>query len=400
MDFGTLFCEICHEALSTTAFSDKNSKICLACEPQLRKCPRCGRYHPPSEFKNDEDKARKNCSKCRIKSAIVTGRRRDRKKAEAALVDNDVSKMCAMCFHVKLVHMFQAFFGGTLHAVCRECETKGKTNKELQRDRSPETVRNYSVAMRARFRERTADYEAYKDLERVRSKKKRKDHPDIVNYSDGALFSSYKKSAKVRNLGFHLTEADVARLCDEPCCYCGQMNDHGRNGIDRVNNSEGYSIENCVGCCSICNYMKTDWSKRSFIAYIGHIVFCYDGTGDACKERVPDATRASFIQYIYGAEKRGYEFRLSVEQYDAITFGDCYLCGKQNSETHSNGIDRVDNDEGYIFDNCKPCCVHCNRLKKGASLTEFFAKCRLIFLKHSVSDTFKDEKFSKQKSGE
>lgn len=36
------------------------------------------------------------------------------------------------------------------------------------------------------------------------------------------------------------------------------------NGIDRVDNSVGYVLSNCVPCCSTCNRMKGTMSSEEF----------------------------------------------------------------------------------------------------------------------------------------
>ena len=43
------------------------------------------------------------------------------------------------------------------------------------------------------------------------------------------------------------------------------------NGVDRVNNDLGYTIENSVTCCSLCNYMKRGMSLSDFIIHINKI---------------------------------------------------------------------------------------------------------------------------------
>jgi len=52
---------------------------------------------------------------------------------------------------------------------------------------------------------------------------------------------------------------------------------------------------------------------------------------------------------------------------------------KKINLTHCNGIDRVDNNIGYLLYNCKPCCANCNYLKKEYDYTEFLNKCKQIY---------------------
>ena len=40
------------------------------------------------------------------------------------------------------------------------------------------------------------------------------------------------------------------------------------NGIDRINNSKGYTIDNCVPCCFMCNYSKNNHSLSDWKAWL------------------------------------------------------------------------------------------------------------------------------------
>jgi hypothetical protein len=79
------------------------------------------------------------------------------------------------------------------------------------------------------------------------------------------LKRSYVEGAKKRNLDFLLTAKEFEELIKKPCFYCGQINPSGFNGVDRVENSKGYVIENVVSCCTKCNRMKSNFHYREFI---------------------------------------------------------------------------------------------------------------------------------------
>lgn len=98
------------------------------------------------------------------------------------------------------------------------------------------------------------------------------------------LFKVYKKRAKEKNICFELTELQFKELTKQNCFYCGKnpnqiiKNSYNElygnyiyNGIDRVNNSIGYKIDNVVPCCGICNKMKKEYSKEFFINHIKKI---------------------------------------------------------------------------------------------------------------------------------
>lgn len=86
------------------------------------------------------------------------------------------------------------------------------------------------------------------------------------NYSaKKKVYNGYKYGAIKRNLCFNLTEPQVFNLIFKNCYYCNQEPFTKRksnsgfivyNGIDRVDNTKGYEIENCVTCCQDCNYKK------------------------------------------------------------------------------------------------------------------------------------------------
>jgi hypothetical protein len=44
------------------------------------------------------------------------------------------------------------------------------------------------------------------------------------------------------------------------------------NGIDRVDSKFGYTIENSVTCCALCNYTKNDTPYPEWIAHMEKII--------------------------------------------------------------------------------------------------------------------------------
>ena len=76
---------------------------------------------------------------------------------------------------------------------------------------------------------------------------------------------SYIQSARSRNIGFELTKKKFEELVCMACYYCGSFNEKEVIGVDRLNSSRGYTNENCVPCCKICNFMKGTLSKNTFI---------------------------------------------------------------------------------------------------------------------------------------
>ncbi len=83
------------------------------------------------------------------------------------------------------------------------------------------------------------------------------------------MIYDYKKHAKKLDVKYELTENEFEMFVNNCCYYCGKA---PRNGIDRVNPTMGYVLNNCVSCCKICNYMKRNLTKEQFLNHIHKVV--------------------------------------------------------------------------------------------------------------------------------
>lgn len=104
----------------------------------------------------------------------------------------------------------------------------------------------------------------------------------IGEASFNALINVIRQGAKIRNLEWSLTESQVRVLLKQDCHYCGiaprqifgQKGYNGfyiYNGIDRIDNSKGYTIDNVVSCCKFCNYSKSNRSLEDFMLWISRV---------------------------------------------------------------------------------------------------------------------------------
>ncbi len=91
------------------------------------------------------------------------------------------------------------------------------------------------------------------------------------------LYYGYRGSARFRGYEFALSKAEAYQLFTSNCYYCGveplQIKNHEgsgdflHNGIDRFDNSLGYTAENSVSCCWLCNRGKSTLSAEEFVAW-------------------------------------------------------------------------------------------------------------------------------------
>ena len=95
------------------------------------------------------------------------------------------------------------------------------------------------------------------------------------------LYRAYRGSAIRKGVAFELTKEQMRKLTKLPCHYCGiepfaaypiskrrkQLKLRGTytyNGLDRIDNNKGYSIENVVPCCKRCNRAKFKMTVDEF----------------------------------------------------------------------------------------------------------------------------------------
>jgi len=88
--------------------------------------------------------------------------------------------------------------------------------------------------------------------------------------------------------------------------------------------------------------------------------------------------------YQAGASGRDLAWELTDDEFNGLITRDCHYCGSapsavaragtyEGNEFLWNGIDRIDNDLGYITGNVVPCCKLCNFAKKDMPYGEFMA---------------------------
>ena len=119
---------------------------------------------------------------------------------------------------------------------------------------------------------RRSNSERYKATTHVYNQKRRADPEFRKKESERATayyqtpkgrFNMYRSGARERNLEFNLTFDQFLMFWNSQCDYCG-LEIEGV-GIDRTDNSLGYSVENCVSCCPTCNNMKKALPQNEFI---------------------------------------------------------------------------------------------------------------------------------------
>lgn len=97
-----------------------------------------------------------------------------------------------------------------------------------------------------------------------------------------SLMRAYIGNARSRGLSWGLTKEDFRRLTSMDCHYCDAppravlrggpySGDYLYNGIDRVDNTRGYSLDNCVTACGSCNWWKRDTPYSEFVGQLDYV---------------------------------------------------------------------------------------------------------------------------------
>lgn len=102
-----------------------------------------------------------------------------------------------------------------------------------------------------------------------------------------SFFYSYKRGAERRGLGFDIDMELFKEITSMNCFYCNEKPKERMvkkkdgmdmyngsifvNGIDREDSEIGYTKNNCLPCCSDCNFLKNKMNKDKFIELITRI---------------------------------------------------------------------------------------------------------------------------------
>lgn len=83
-------------------------------------------------------------------------------------------------------------------------------------------------------------------------------------------WQQYKGNAKKRDLTFNLPLTEFAEFWQKPCTYCGSEIE--TVGLDRIDSSQGYSKDNIVSCCSVCNEMKMARTRQEWVDHMKKVL--------------------------------------------------------------------------------------------------------------------------------
>ena len=346
----------CKNHLYWNDFSKDDIIDILENKGDFRGCNSCGKWH---NTKDNHGKYYNNCLFCRLK-----GRKKD--------------------------------------LIRRETEQR-KRWKELYSDKALKSSRKSREKKKIEI-----GLDNYHKLMARQAKQWRDNNPEymqvIYDKSTNNMDYKYKKCivyrAMIDNIKVNINFEESCKLFQTECYYCGEKNNSCLNeyidrrcrsklcGIDRMDNNIGYTIDNCVPCCIVCNMMKGNKSINNFYGLITQIL--YNWTLINKNSISFYSTNTKYVQYLKYKERiddknnngKKLCFEIDNKLFDKIIKLNCYLCGKEYSNLHINGIDRVNNDIGYKIGNIMPCCNMCNKLKNKYPINILFRKMYLTYCRY------------------
>jgi len=258
-----------------------------------------------------------------------------------------------------------------------------KERRKQWTDDHPDKTKGYYTDYRKRKRaENEAEYLAHNAEIALNWRENNPEKHQIIlenaRKSVTIKLTTYKRSAAEKGFCWELTDEEAEILFQANCYYCDEMDPRGLCGIDRVDSTIGYTPQNTKPCCKMCNYMKCNHTIPDFLTYCKNIHIQTQNPAEISEPTAPLIFNTNILGYEARAHKKELVFELTEKQFKTITATNCYLCNQKNYSL-PNGIDRMDNNEGYTTTNAKPCCRICNYMKKDFELQEFIQKCSKVY---------------------
>jgi len=376
---GKNICKVCMNKINRERVNNKKleliNKLCEKCKNKSMKdcCQECNKFFMKTCNSCNIEKAinkfisikHNKCKECSVPSKKIT-------KEEWINQNKHITnKICIKCNVTKPLDRF-SFRETNFRNECKDCINNKKLYKnyrEKKRNEDEEAYIKHNTEVHRKWIEKnkekhTAKYRFYsKTFNRVVS--------NILN-----------KIKQRHSLENEETIIEMIKnLIVQPCIYCNKeaiIDDIENNikgdylGIDRIDSTKEYTLDNCVSCCSTCNMIKKTMDTGSFLRKSCEI---YNNTTTNSKISIDDYrfqfhkekelidSSGNYYTYISTSKRKNNLFLITKEQFNNIIKNKCYLCNKTNKE-QKIGIDRYDNNIEYTLDNCRPCCNYCNYIKK------------------------------------
>lgn len=345
-------------------------------------CKVCDRFFDSHSFEKNKNMKHGTinvCKECRAEARVANAEK-------AKLLPPPEYKVCTTCKNNLPIEKFSkdSSRDNSFCYSCKDC----KLLADKKRNSDPEYKKMLNVKKKEYYdknidmlRENARKY-YFENFEEIAEK--RKQHYKTEHGRWTAFIASTNSRTKIVALGgVKISEVQHCELIQKNCAYCN-AEPNPLNGIDRIDSNIGYEIDNCVPACAQCNYMKNDLTLTDFNEHLRQILkYQEDGIKDI---RIPEqdvkkklgwnlSLNGRYYSYLESAKKRNKKFDINLDYFSKFWQKNCEYCGEVNDTI---GLDRIDNNIGYIPGNIISCCYNCNSMKMDLTVDEFFGQCRKI----------------------
>lgn len=195
----------------------------------------------------------------------------------------------------------------------------------------------------------------------------------------GFVSTSQLKAGGSKSCGCLLTETRKCRAKDMVGQVFGQLTVVSRAGTNKTKNGTQRATFLCRCRCG------NEVEKIGAVLRNGIGISC--GCQSTSKYENPKQAEINKKLSIYRTDalRRGFDWLLTVTETMELLKGNCHYCDiepkqvakgvRQNGDFVYNGIDRMDNNKGYLKENTVSCCKMCNFMKRSMDYTTFITQC-------------------------
>lgn len=274
-----------------------NSTIKIIDGVEYKTCTICCKECEISQFKTDKDMILKTCNNCRNRNNRAVRQNIEQVKArEKELEENNPArqyhryKNSAKTRGIELQLTFEEYYDIVKNPCyyCGDLHKRGFNGLDRIHPNLHYTMDNVvSCCTICNYLKNSLDITTfYHRIKHILSYNKLIDldvkHPESFSNHIKINYKGYINGAKDRNIEIIISSEEFYKIISHECYICGKQNETGihQNGIDRFDNSVGYTLENCRPCCGGCNIMK---NKHNYIEFMNKLVqiynhFVYDET--------------------------------------------------------------------------------------------------------------------------
>ena len=215
----------------------------------------------------------------------------------------------------------------------------------------------------------------------------------------------YRVEEKEKNIKY----CDIDRGCfnilkdTKSCDACLEKlrnSDNKRHNRNRVINTisllRNTNTRTCIKCSKDfevfqTNHLKDSTKYKTCAEYQKNQDIKREGRIRNYQKEHYDNLESYYKIHIDKSKIRGYgDFQIDFETFCELVSKPCYYC-KYIKENETNGIDRINNDIGYIKENCVSCCWKCNRMKHFYHPVFFIEKCKILIKEKEADKEFYSE---------